>query len=175
MLECIVVPFSYAFPVDYCIRALKFHGERVYARVLGMLLAQARRELNIALPELLVPVPLHASRYRERGFNQAQELARFAARELGLRVDSRSLVRVTATREQSGLTLAARRENIRGAFRMQRSLPGRHIALIDDVLTTGSTASEAARVLKEAGAERIELWVAAGVAARDAPPPRQSE
>ena len=164
-----VVPFSYAYPVDHCIRALKFKGERVYARVFGALLADARSKLGAPLPDLVVPVPLHDSRYRERGFNQAREIARFAARHLGIPVASQLLIRAAKTREQSGLPLAERVSNVRGAFAL-RSPSKTHVAsalnsvaLVDDVLTTGSTASEAAHALQASGAKQIELWAIARV------------
>ena len=164
-----VVPFSYAYPVDHCIRALKFKGERVYARVFGALLADARLHIDASLPDVIVPVPLHESRYRERGFNQAHEIARFASRRLSVPVATRALVRVANTREQSGLPLADRVSNIKGAFAVfgplakPGSAPVTRVALVDDVLTTGSTASEAARVLQHAGAMEIELWAIARV------------
>jgi ComF family protein len=164
-----VVPFSYAYPVDHCIRALKFKGERVYARVFGALLADARAQMGAPLPDVVVPVPLHDSRYRERGFNQAHEIARFAARRLGIPVASRMLMRAAKTREQSGLPLTERISNVRGAFAMRaalvtRAAPTLHcVALVDDVLTTGSTASEAASVLRVSGAKEIELWAIARV------------
>jgi ComF family protein len=159
-----VVPYSYAFPVDHCVRALKFKGERVYARVFGSLLANARMNVDAPLPDLVVPVPLHPSRYRERGFNQAQEIARFAARRLGLRVETRGLIRVARTREQSGLSLAERASNVRDAFAANALIRGARLALVDDVLTTGNTAQAAARALLNAGANEIELWAVAHVA-----------
>jgi ComF family protein len=157
-----VVPFRYAFPVDRCIKALKFGGERVYARVLGMLMAEARRGADGPMPQMLIPVPLHASRYRVRGFNQAQELARYAGRCLRISINTRCLSRTVSTTEQSGLPLAARQSNVRGAFAVRCPLPPTcHIALVDDVVTTGNTVAEAARALRAAGATNIELWAAA--------------
>lgn len=161
-----VVPFRYAYPVDHFVRALKFRGDRLYARVLAALLADAishARSNHDLLPEVIVPVPLHPSRYRERGFNQAHEIARYLAALLRLRVDAKCLVRVLPTREQSGLSLVERTQNVRGAFALARPPSARRIALVDDVLTTGSTASEAARVLMEGGASELELWAAACV------------
>lgn len=148
------------------VRALKFRGERVYARVLGTLLARARGAMQAPLPEIVVPVPLYQRRYGRRGFNQAQDIARFAARNLGVPVDSRVLVRGVETREQSGLSLAARRRNVRGAFMAVRELHGRRVALVDDVLTTGNTALAATRALIEAGASEIEVWAVARVDAQ---------
>ena len=155
--------FKYAYPVDHFIRAVKFRGDRVFARVLGELLAREHRRRGWELPDCIVPMPLHVARLRERGFNQALEIARFAAASLGARVDSRILVRSVATREQSGLSLEARRKNVRGAFEVARPLPHERIALLDDVVTTGSTAMAAIDALKAAGARQIELWAIARV------------
>jgi ComF family protein len=155
--------FKYAYPVDHFIRALKFRGERVFARVLGELLAREQRARGGPLPDCIVPMPLHVARLRERGFNQALEIARFAAASLGVRVDSQSLVRKVATREQSGLSLEARRHNVRGAFEVVRALPSGRIALLDDVVTTGSTAMAATEALRAAGAQHVELWAIARV------------
>jgi len=217
VFSVLVVPYSYAWPVDHCVRALKFKGERVYARVFGALLAEARLRVGGPLPQAMIPVPLHTSRYRERGFNQAHEIARYAARPLRLPVLPRALARVVKTAEQSGLPLAQRVTNVRGAFAARASFgpptvrepgsapsarpiggapfrvpfarraihasftrladntcarralrisdapPLTHVALVDDVLTTGSTAAEAARVLHDAGVSEIELWAVARV------------
>jgi ComF family protein len=160
-----VVPFEYAYPVDRFVRSLKFRGERVYARVLGTLLADAHRQSGGTLPRLLIPVPLHPLRYRTRGFNQAAEIAYFAGAQLGVRVDLKCLARVVATQEQSGLPLPERRRNVRGAFRVVRLPEVQHVALVDDVLTTGNTAAEAAGALAGAGIERVELWAIARVPA----------
>jgi ComF family protein len=157
-----IVPFRYAFPVDRCIKALKFRGERVYARVLGMLMAEARSAIEAPLPRMLIPVPLHASRYRVRGFNQAHELARYAGRSLRVPVNTGCLMRTVNTKEQSGLPLAGRHANVRGAFAATQPLsPACPVALVDDVITTGSTVAEAALALRTAGATNIELWAAA--------------
>jgi len=158
-----VVPFEYAYPVDHFVRSLKFRGERRYARVLGTLLADAHRRLGGSLPQLLVPVPLHPSRYRARGFNQAGQIARFAAAPLGARVDTRCLARVVATQEQSGLPLEERRRNVRGAFRVAHAPGVQHVALVDDVLTTGNTVVEAAHALAAVGVLKIELWTVSRV------------
>lgn len=155
--------FKYAYPVDHFIRAVKFRGERVFARVLGELLAREHRARGWELPDRIVPMPLHAARLRERGFNQALEIARFAAASLGARVDAQSLVRTSPTREQSGLSLAARRKNVRGAFQVTAPLPRGRIALLDDVVTSGSTALAAIEALKAGGAAAIELWAIAKV------------
>lgn len=155
--------FKYQYPVDHFIRGLKFHGERVYARVLGELMARARLGLGGTLPDCIVPIPLHPRRFRERGFNQAHEIARYAATALGVRVERRVLRRNVATKEQSGLSFEGRRENVRGAFAVVGPVPEGPIAVLDDVVTTGSTAMEAVNALRNAGAREVELWAIARV------------
>jgi ComF family protein len=143
---------------------LKFGHELVFARVLGILLSRSLQQSASALPECIVPVPLHRQRLLERGFNQSAEIARHAAPRLGMKVQPHLLHRVRATPAQSGLDAAARARNLDHAFGVDRERPvPRHVALLDDVLTTGSTAEAATRALKSAGCERVELWVCARV------------
>jgi ComF family protein len=163
----VIAPFEYAYPVDAWVRALKFRGERVYARVLGILLAHTRAAMQAdgpelaTLPSLIVPVPLHPTRYRERGFNQAQEIARVAGRALRIPVDAHALIRRIDTREQSGLTVRRRRKNVRRAFAAPRPVAASHVAIVDDVVTTASTALAAARALAERGVRQVEVWATA--------------
>ncbi len=166
--DLVCCPWSFDFPVDAMIRALKFHGERSYARLLGALLARARLRHGATLPEKIVPVPLHPLRLRTRGYNQAAELARFAARELSLPLERTALRRHRATREQTALRSADRVANVRQAFAATRALHGARLALVDDVVTTGSTVRAAAEALRAAGAVSVELWVVA--CARRRPP-----
>jgi ComF family protein len=154
-------PWSFEFPIDELVRALKFHGERSHARLLGTLLARERFARGPPFPDRVVPVPLHPQRLRERGFNQAAELARFAARELTVPLERGALQRLRATREQTGLHAAARARNVRRAFATSKSVRGLRVALVDDVITTGSTVAEAAAALRGAGAQAVELWVVA--------------
>lgn len=160
-----LAPFRYAAPVDRLIVGLKFHAQLVHARALGGMmaafLAGRLADRAGAPPQLLVPMPLHRTRLRERGFNQALELARPLARTLGLPLDCRALVRVRETRPQTDLPPALRARNVRAAFAATRDLRGLRIALIDDVMTTGHTAAAAAAALKTAGADRVEVWVLA--------------
>jgi ComF family protein len=109
----------------------------------------------------LVPVPLHPGRLAERGYNQALEIARVLGGGLDLPLDSRCCHRVAATPPQAGLDEVARRRNIRGAFAVHSPLPWSRVAIVDDVVTTGSTVSELARVLRRAGVREIEVWAAA--------------
>jgi ComF family protein len=148
-------------PVDYLIRRLKFSGELAIGRLLASLLAEQVATRQACLPELLLPVPLHRTRRRERGFNQATELARNLGRELGIAVNHRLCRRDRHTPPQSLLPLNARRTNLRKAFSISGELPASHVAIVDDVMTTGYTAGELARILKRAGAEYVEVWVIA--------------
>jgi ComF family protein len=147
------------------IHLLKYESITPVAGPLGSMMAEAIKELLAGrgcLQPLLVPVPLHNSRSRSRGFNQAELIARSAARNLspGLEVDSGILVRKRDTISQVGLSREERMENVRGAFRINapERVKGRILIVVDDVMTTGTTLSECARVLKRAGAERV--WAA---------------
>jgi len=162
----LLAAFDYAPPVDYMIRQLKFGGDRSFARTLGILMAEARAARPGPLPDVVVPVPLHFERLRERGYNQALELARFAARTLRVPLAPRVLRRTRVTQAQSGLPAAAREANVRGCFASAgadalRAVRGRRCAVVDDVLTTGSTAREAAATLAAMGARAVEIWTAA--------------
>ena len=160
--------FRYEYPVDQMITGLKFHGDLAFARVLGTLFARAWNAENREAPECIVPLPLHRSRYQERGFCQTTELARYIARRLRdergrrLRVRSNLLWRTRATRAQSGLSAAERTANLQGAFEVPAGRrPPSHVALLDDVLTTGHTAMAAAAALHAAGCRTVQLWVCA--------------
>lgn len=151
---------AYAFPVDRLVQQLKFGGRLPVARVLGQVLAGAVREAGQPLPAVLLPVPLHPQRRRERGYNQAARLAAVAGGALGLPVLEQALVRTRATPAQSGLDLAARRRNLQGAFAVRAPLPS-HVAVVDDVVTTGSTLQAVATALRAAGVARVEAWAVA--------------
>lgn len=153
--------FRYAYPADHLILRLKFQAQLHLARALGELLAQHLKGQVQTMPELIIPVPLHRSRLRERGFNQALEVARPIARSLSIPVDYKSCERVRKTSAQSLLPAAERRKNIKGAFRVTRPITARHVAILDDVMTTGHTVQELAATLRKAGVERIDVWVLA--------------
>jgi len=154
-------PYLYAPPADWLIGRLKFRAHLAHGRVLGALLGDHLADLAVPRPELIVPMPLHRARLRERGFNQAIELARPLGRRLGIPLALDLVQRVRPGRPQSGLEKSRRRANVRGAFAVQRSLEARHLAIVDDVLTTGASAGELAGTLRRAGAERVEVWVVA--------------
>jgi ComF family protein len=151
----------YGPPVDYLIRRLKFSGELGLAPLLADLLATRIRARAAPLPELLLPVPLHLARLRERGFNQATQLARRLGSRLDIALDYRLCRRQRRTAPQSLLPVGERRRNVRDAFTLAGGVPASHVAIVDDVMTTGHTVDELARLLRRAGVQRIEVWVIA--------------
>ncbi|HQU17062.1 MAG TPA: ComF family protein [Gammaproteobacteria bacterium] len=153
--------FQYADPVAWLIQQMKFRGRLPLARLLGELLAERLAARGGAHPDCIVPVPMHRARLRTRGFNQALELARPVGQHLGVAVDAASCRRVRPTAAQSGLSLKARRANLRNAFAVAPGFRARHVVILDDVVTSGQTAHEVARVLRRAGAQRIEVWTLA--------------
>ena len=157
-------PWTYAFPLDRLLPRFKFHGDLAAGALVAGRLAEALRDAP--RPDALVPVPLHRRRLRERGYDQALELARPLARALGLPLLAGGLRRERATAAQSDLDAKARRRNVRGAFAVVAGTrwPA-HVALVDDVMTTGATLRECARVLRAAGVARVDVWVAARAAA----------
>lgn len=154
-------PYRYEFPLVELVHRLKYGGQVAVARILGSLLARRLAERGLPAVDALVPVPLHPSREARRGYNQAAEIARFAGQLLSLPVAGRLATRVRATEEQAALPAIVRRINVSGAFAVRDiSLPPA-VAIVDDVLTTGSTADALARELKRAGCRRVEVWAAA--------------
>ncbi|MCZ6579434.1 MAG: ComF family protein [Gammaproteobacteria bacterium] len=109
-------------------------------------------------PEILLPVPLHRQRLLERGYNQAFEIARILSQALDIPVDTQSLRRIRNTASQSGLSAHLREKNILGAFAYQPTRPWSRVAVVDDIITTGSTASEITKTLHRAGCPHVEIW-----------------
>jgi ComF family protein len=161
---------DYTMPWDRLITDFKFHQRTDLAVALSQLVLRAVRGActDIAAPHwpaLLVPVPLSRERLRERGYNQAWELTRRLGRALRTEATPRVLQRSRDTAHQIGMTRAERERNLRDAFWVEPArrsdLAGRHVALIDDVLTTGATAHAAALALTRAGAAAVDVWVVA--------------
>jgi ComF family protein len=162
LFDATYAPFRYAYPLDHLIQGLKFRREIAAGRVLGQLFARSLiRSRRDALPELIVPVPLARGRYRERGYNQACELALPIVELTGIALRSDLVARRRETQEQTTLDRSRRRRNVRGAFVSLAPLPAQHVAILDDVITTGSTVAELAKVLRHAGAQHIEVWAIA--------------
>lgn len=155
----------YEYPVDQLVTQAKFVPSPECARALGELLAMylraARLRGGLALPDAVVPVPLHPRRLARRGFNQAEEIAIPIVRAFGLPLWRGACRRIVNTRAQTALSAGARRRNLGGAFEAGAGLGGRSVALVDDVLTTGSTVRAAARALRGAGVNSVEAWTVA--------------
>ena len=157
----VISAYAYAYPVDQLIVRLKYRRGLTLAQLLAHDLARRVRQLDAPLPDCLLPVPLHRARLWRRGYNQALEVARVLGRELDLPVCSDLVCRHRATPEQARLPLAARRANVRRAFALTRPAPYRRVAIVDDVLTSGATLGEVARVLHRGGIEEVQAWVLA--------------
>ena len=154
-------------PLDGLITQLKFNGRLVNARTLGRLLVnklqaeQGQAHQSFVLPGAILPVPLHSTRLRERGFNQALEIARPVAQALKIPLLTNVCERSRATAEQSTLPARQRKKNVKGVFQVTRSPNTEHIAIVDDVMTTGQTVNELSKVLRQAGVRCIDVWVCA--------------
>ncbi|HUQ29163.1 MAG TPA: ComF family protein [Usitatibacter sp.] len=157
--DAVVAAYEYRFPLDRLVQRFKYAGDLAVGRWLALELA--RRVRDERRPELLVPMPLTTARLRERGFNQAAQIARVVSRSLGVPVALRLVERVRDAPSQSGLGRRARRANLRGAFRCRAPLRGRRVVLVDDVITTGASADAVCAVLKRAGASRVDVWALA--------------
>ena len=155
--DAVSVPYVYGFPVDALIQAYKYGGDLALAPLLASTLAP----VEDAHVDALIPMPLSAARLRERGFNQAHELARHLGRRFRLPVLANAARKIAHTAPQAALPWKERARNVRGAFVCDADLTGRHVAIVDDVMTTGATLSELARNLKRAGAARVSGWVVA--------------
>ncbi|MFN3843719.1 MAG: ComF family protein [Rehaibacterium terrae] len=159
-----VAAFAYGFPVDRLLPRFKFHGDLAAGRALARGLLDMARHAD--RPQALIPVPLHPRRLRERGYNQALELARPVGRALGIALRGDALARVRETAAQTELGALARRRNVRRAFEVRAGTLPPHVALVDDVMTTGATLAECAAALRRAGVARVDVWVAARAPAR---------
>ncbi len=148
--------WRYDFPLDRIVQSLKYQGNLPVARLLGEGLARRVAERRI---DMIVPMPLARERLARRGFNQAVELARPAARARRLGLETALVERVRDTASQTDLPIAERTRNVRGAFTCRADVGGRRIAVVDDVMTTGATLAELAGCLKRAGAAWVENWV----------------
>lgn len=157
--------FSYEAPMIQLILELKFKHTLVNARLLGELLSQKIIHVykNKRLPDLIIPIPLHTTRLKERGFNQALEIARPVARCLKLPLETAHCHRTKLTSPQATLVAAERRKNVKGAFVVARNFTGLHVAVVDDVITTGNTVREFCKVLMQQGVKQIDVWCLARV------------
>ncbi|PCH60526.1 MAG: phosphoribosyltransferase [Gammaproteobacteria bacterium] len=154
--------FSYRDPISHIVHGLKFGQRLYYGRFLGEQLAETvLRAEHLIMPDVLIPMPLHRKRMIERGYNQAHEIARPVARRLELPIALDIVARQRETAEQSRLNALQRCRNLKDAFCVTGSASGLHVAIVDDVMTTGATVGELARVLVVAGVRRIDVWLGA--------------
>jgi ComF family protein len=160
-----VTAVDYQHPWDDLITRFKFHEALDLAPALVARMLAARTPAAWAPPQLLLPIPLSASRWRERGYNQAWELAKRLAGALDCTVDATLLLRLRDTAHQLALPPEERAGNVRAAFAVEprrlAEVRGRRITLVDDVMTTGATVAEASRTLLQAGASEVDIWVVA--------------
>lgn len=152
--------YQYVPPISHMISHLKFNSHLVYAKLMGELLILAIKKwyLKRNLPKLLIPVPLHVQRLKIRGFNQALEIARPIAKSLALPIDWQSCKRIKPTLAQTTLNATYRKRNMNNAFFCEKPLEHQHVAIIDDVITTGSTIEAFSLVLKKSGIKTIDVW-----------------
>lgn len=155
--DATVAAFRYAFPVDKLVQALKYRRRLATADFL----AKAMLAAGAPAGDIVVPLPLSAGRLRERGFNQAVELARPLARALALPLELDGCTRRRDTAPQATLPWKERRKNVRHAFECALDLSGKSVIVVDDVMTTGATLDEFAGTLKAHGVVRVINWVAA--------------
>lgn len=159
----VIAPWRYAFPVDSLITRFKHQAKWPMGRLLAELFVQHlqhRFDEGLPRPDALLPVPLAPKRLRERGYNQAEMLARWIGKPLKVPIAERQLLRIKETPPQQGLDARERKRNLNNAFALRdpARLQGKHLALVDDVLTTGATTENLARLLLRAGAQRVDVY-----------------
>ncbi|MEN9503833.1 MAG: hypothetical protein RI964_3118 [Pseudomonadota bacterium] len=150
--------FAYHAPINHLLLSLKFGKQLREIATLSRLMTTAILPQLDAVPDAILPIPLHMSRLQTRGFNQALELARPLAKQLQIPLLTRPVIRQKATQAQTELDFQQRQQNLHQAFQVRSPLPYRHIAIVDDVITTGATSSELASLLLTNGVERVDIW-----------------
>lgn len=155
-IDALLVPYRYAYPLDVLVRAFKFHRDLAAGNAVSMLLA-IKVSNYLQCIDRLVPVPLARGRYLARSFNQAALLAQALGKASGIPVTADCVRRVGGGAQQSRLSRVARQRNLADAFTLVQRLDGEHVAIVDDVVTTGATAAALARALRQGGAARVTL------------------
>ena len=151
-------PFHYQHTIRYLITQLKFNHQYKNARLLGYLLAQHLQTTD-KMPELIIPIPLHQQRFQQRSFNQSLEIAQTVSKHLHIPINHNSCLRHKNTSQQMTLTAKQRQKNIKNAFKIIKPINAQYIAILDDVMTTGSTVNEFAKTLKKSGIKQVDIWV----------------
>ena len=164
-IDYLISSFHYAYPIGHLVSQLKFQHHLTHANIFSQLLLatlQTRYDKqSMLLPEIIIPVPLHKKRLRQRGFNQALEIARPISKTLDIPLSTKIIQRVKYTQAQSLLTAVERRKNLRHSFALAKPIITDHIVLIDDVVTTGTTVYELASLLKKQGVKTVGVWAVA--------------
>ncbi len=150
--------FLYSFPIDAMMQRYKYGNMLSLYSFFGQMLSE---KVDLNTIDLIIPMPMHPARIKERGFNQAHEIAKVLTKNQTEKLDFKSAERIKLTPPQASLPLKARVKNIKGAFKVTGDLRGKRIAIVDDVMTTGASLNELAITLKEAGASHVECWVIA--------------
>lgn len=154
--------FHYEKPISILITHLKFHHKLLYAKILGKLfIKKFSEDIEKDPPEIIIPLPLHYKRLKERGFNQSLEIAREISKSLKIPFDIKHCYRIKATVPQSEISAKLREDNIKNAFTVSEKFHAKHVAIFDDVVTTGNTVREFAKVLRKNGVEKIDVWCCA--------------
>ncbi len=158
--------FLYAYPIDAMIQHYKYGASLSLSQSFGQLIHEKIRLINnFDAIDLIIPMPMHPTRLKERGFNQALEIAKVLDKSFNKnntsKLDYQSVIRQTLTPPQASLPLKERVKNIKGAFKINKNITGKRIAIVDDVMTTGASLNELAKTLKQAGATHVECWVIA--------------
>lgn len=155
--------YSYNNPIDYLITQLKFHNKLLYANILGKLLARKLQlhYQSLPKPSIIIPVPLHVKRLKERGYNQALEIAKPIAKILNIPIDKCSCIRAKNTEMQATLAARNRAVNVKKAFAIRKKLEYKYVAVLDDVVTTGHTITEFCQILRNNGVAKIDVWCCA--------------
>ncbi|HSI43696.1 MAG TPA: ComF family protein [Methylotenera sp.] len=153
--------FTYNFPLDRLLQQYKYRDSLQLANTFATMLHEKLLLTKSEKIDFIIPMPMHAKRLQERGFNQALEIAKIVAKLTNVKIDYTACQRIKLTPPQASLPLKDRSKNIRGVFECQKDLTGLNIAVIDDVMTTGASLDELAKTLKKAGAAHVECWVIA--------------
>ena len=153
--------FHYQESIIQLITTLKFDKDLAIAKLLGCLFSKHLEEIDITLPDMIIPVPLHKKRVAQRGFNQALEIAKTIAKKFKIPLSQDHCIRAINTPPQIDLPANKRKQNVRNAFKIKKTINAKNIVIFDDVLTSGSTVNELSRILKKSGVEHISVWCCA--------------
>lgn len=151
-------PFEYASPISDDICRLKYAEQPQVAKRLASMFVQELKRQDLPLPNALVSVPMHNRQLRKRGFNQSTQLAKQLSKQLNLPIINGALIKDKLTPRQATQTLAARKNNLKGSFKLQHTINYKHLAVVDDVVTSGATAQEIAKILKKNGVDYVHIW-----------------